>query len=489
MNALASRRSVLLLGAALLGATAAVVAVIGLLASARGAVVDANVFVGSGGPVEANNSPSAGGNPANRDNVVVVSRVDRPGFSAALRWSMDGGRSWRRTSLPLPPGKDRPYAPDAAFAPDGTLYVTYVNLVGRGNTPENLWIVRSRDGGRTLSQPVRVAGELSFQGRVAVDARGMVHVTYLRAAAVGLLSLAPSSRIVATRSSDGGRTFSQPVFLSDRRRLRVGAASPVIDADGDLVVLYEDFKGDVRDFSNQPGPPWPEPFGLVITRSPDGGRTFSRGVEIESNVVPTQRFLAFLPVFPSIAPGPDGSLVVAWADGRNGDEDVFLRRSEDGRAWSAPVRVNDNPLGDGTAQYLPQVGVAPDGRIDAVFLDRRRDPRNVKTDAFVAFSQDDGRSFENVRASSRSFDSRVGPSAASYLEPDLGSRLGLVSFDDVALPVWTDTRLGTQASARQDILSARVKPGRSGTALLLLAGGLLIGGAVCLGLWRGLPRA
>jgi len=487
VSALAPRRAALLL-AALLGAAAAVVAVIGLLASARGAVVEPNVFVGSGGPVEANNSPAAVGNPENPDNVVVVSRVDRPGFSASLKWSRDGGRSWKTTPLPLPPGKDRPYAPDAAFAPDGTLYVTYVNLVGRGNTPENIWIARSRDGGRTLSAPSRVAGELSFQGQVVVDPRGVVHVTYLRAAGVGLLSLAPGSRIVATRSTDGGRSFSEPVALSDRRRLRVGAASPVIDANGDLVVLYEDFKGDVRDFSNQPGPPWPEPFALVITRSPDGGRTFARGVEIESNVVPTERFLAFLPAFPSIAPGPDGSLAVAWADGRNGDQDVFLRRSPDGRAWSAPVRVNDNPSGDGTAQYLPQLAVAPDGRIDALFLDRRRDPRNVKTDAFLA-SSDDGRSFENVRVSSRSFDSRVGPSAASYLEPDLGSRLGLVSFEDVALAVWTDTRLGSQASGRQDIVSTRVEPAGSGAALLVLAGGLLIGGAVCLVLWRRRVRA
>ena len=393
------------------------------------------------------------------------------------------------TPLPLPPGKDRPYAPDAAFAPDGTLYVTYVNLTGRGNTPENLWVARSRDGGRTLSPPVRAAGELSFQARLAVDAQGAVHVTYLRAAAVGFLSLVPPSRVVAIRSTDGGRTFSEPLFVSDGRRLRVGAASPVIDANGDLVVLYKDFKGDVRDFGNLPGPPWPKPFALVISRSDDGGRTFSRGVEIESNVVSTKRFLAFLPEFPSIAPAPDGSLVVAWADGRNGDQDVFLRRSEDGRAWSAPVRVNDNPLRDGTAQYMPQVAVGPDGRIDAVFLDRRRDPRNVQTDAFLAFSRDDGRSFENVRVSSRSFDSRVGPSAASYLEPDLGSRLGLVSWEDVALPVWTDTRLGSQVSGRQDIASARVEPAESGKALLLLAVGLLIGGAVCLGVWRRQARA
>lgn len=41
--------------------------------------------------------------------------------------------------------------------------------------------------------------------------------------------------------------------------------------------------------------------------------------------------------------------------------------------------------------------------------------------------------------------------------PDLGSRLALVSTDERALAVWTDTRAGTQASNEQDLVRALVE--------------------------------
>lgn len=178
------------------------------------------------GLIEAHNSPSLARDPRRPETVVVAHRIDRPGFSASLERSADNGRTWESTALPLPRGLDRPFAPDAAFAPDGTLYVTYVNLAGRGNVPANLWLSRSSDGGRTLSAPVRIAGRLAFQGRVAVDHAGVVHVTWLQAREVGLLALAgPPAPVVAARSDDGGRTFSRPVRVSDPARELVGAAS------------------------------------------------------------------------------------------------------------------------------------------------------------------------------------------------------------------------------------------------------------------------
>ena len=456
------RRAFLLLFALAL-VTAAVLRAVAL--SDTSVAAGRNVAVNPGRQLDANNSPSMAVNPRAPSEVVTTHRVDRPDFSAFVEWSRDGGRSWHQTPLPLPNGLESPFAPDAAFGPDGTLYVSYVNLEGPGNVPDNLWVVRSSDGGRTLSAPVRVAGRLAFQGRVAVAPDGTVFVTWLQAEFVGLFKMPGSSNpVVASRSTDGARTFSAPVQVSDPDRVRVAAASPVVDRDGHLVVLYEDFKGDRRDFEYLEGPPADEPFALVLTSSSDGGTSFSPGVELESGVVPTRRFLVFLPEFPSIAAGPGGSLLVAWADGRNGDEDVFLRRSDDGgRSWSVPARVNDNRVGDGTAQYLPRVAAAPSGRIDVLFLDRRRDRRNVMTDAFLASSGDGGRSFRNVRVSSKSFDSRVGPFIDAPLPIDFGSRLGLVSENRATLAAWTDTRLGSDATGRQDIFAARVAP-RSASA-------------------------
>ena len=440
-----------------LGAAAMVGAAIAFFVG-FGTTVGTNVLVNQPEPIDANNSPTVARNPRHPDNLVVVHRVDRPAFSALLEATVDGGRTWASLPLPLPSGADRPFAPDAAFAPDGTLFVLYANLEGTANTPANLWLARSSDGGRTLSAPVRVAGKLAFQPRLALDRRGTVYLVWLQASTVGQFSLGVEpGPIVASRSDDGGRTFSEPLTVSDRQRQRVGAASPVVDSAGRLEVLYEDFKGDRRDFENLDGPPSREPFALVVTRSNDGARTFSPGVEVEPAVTPTQRFVAFLPPYPSIAAGPSDSLYVAWADDRFGDADVLLRRSPDGGAtWTAPVRVNDNRRGDGTSQDLPRVAVSSSGRVDVLFLDRRRDPANVRADAFLASSRDQGRSFSNLRLSSRSFDSRIG-NGTPHGDADLGSRLGLDSRDGRTFAVWTDTRVGTRDTGRQDIAGATVR--------------------------------
>lgn len=437
-----------------------------VLAASRGgekAVVGPNTLVNQPRIVDANNSPTLARSPTNDQHLALVHRVDQPRYSAQLHWSLDGGVTWRQTPLPLPEGMDRPFAPDAGFGPDGTLFVTYLNLAGPGNVPEGLWVARSPDGGSSLDVPVRVGGRLSFQPRLVVGENGVVYLTWLQASEVGPFRLAGApARVVASRSTDGGRTFSAPVPVSDVHRERVGAATPLAVGNR-LFVLYKDFRDDRRDFENLEGPPWEEPFALVITRSEEGGDGFSSGVEVDAGVVPTRRFLVFLPEFPSLAAAGDGRLYATWTDGRHGGEDVLLRRSADGGAsWSEATRVNDNPRGDHTSQYLSRVSVAAQGRVDVVFLDRRRDPGDNLTDAYLAFSRDRGQTFRNLRLSERSFDARVGPGNGGRWPVDLGSRLGLLSDRRGVVAAWTDTRLGNEATGRQDIVAARVEtPSRS----------------------------
>ena len=57
--------------------------------------------------------------------------------------------------------------------------------------------------------------------------------------------------------------------------------------------------------------------------------------------------------------------------------------------------------------------------------------------------------------SRQAFDSEVGYGNERDL-PDLGSRIGLLSDDDSALAVWSDTRAGNVDTNKQDIGSAHV---------------------------------
>ncbi|CAN5664662.1 hypothetical protein BH20ACT1_BH20ACT1_09570 [soil metagenome] len=68
----------------------------------------------------------------------------------------------------------------------------------------------------------------------------------------------------------------------------------------------------------------------------------------------TKRFLVFLPEHPSLAAGPDDVLYAVWNSGQNDDDDVFLRRSDDGGAtWGDAVRVND------TRQAMARISTCP----------------------------------------------------------------------------------------------------------------------------------
>lgn len=417
------------------------------------------------GDITANNSPTLVQDPTRPDRLAVTNRIDTPGFSCALQVSSDGGSHWSRVPVPIPPGEERKcYAPDAAFGADGTLYVSYVTLRGRGNTPHAVWVVRSQDAGRTLSAPRRVSGPLAFQVRLVTDpARPRrLYLTWLQASSVGLYRFtAPGNPIEATRSDDGGNTWQAPRRVSDPARGRVVAPTPAVGPDGALYVLYLDLRGDRLDYEGAHGgvggPPYSGRFALVLARSRDAGATWQESVA-ENQLVPTQRFIAFLPPFPSLAiDRRSGRIYAAYQDGRLSPSDVYLWSLSPGaQRWQGPTRVNDTPAHDGSSQYLPQIAVAPNGRVDVEYYDRRDDPHDRFNEVSLQSSFDGGRSFSaRIVLTDRAFDSRIGLGSEVGMA-DLGSRLGLVSSSAGALGAWTDTRAGTQASNKQDIGFARV---------------------------------
>jgi hypothetical protein len=483
---------------AILAAVVGLAALVGValaLTSPGSTTLADDVFVNREGAIDVDNSPTVAANPTREGNLVVTYRQDRPGYSGFIAYSFNDGETWEQSILPLPPGitvctaspakEPCPFAPDAVFAPDGTLYVTYVNLVGNGNRPDNLWVSTSTDGGRTLSLPTRVAGTLTFQARLTVDPKGPVYVTWLQASEVGLLRFVdPPPRIVMARSDDKGKTFGAPVPVSDPQRPRVVAPSTVVEPNGQLVVMYEDLKNNRRDYENQPGPAAELPFSLVVTRSTDGGRTFAPGEEFETEILATRRFLPFLPEAPQLAKSNDGKLYATWADGRDGDDDVFLRTSSDsGKTWTPARKVNDNGA-DGTAQFLPKVDVGPGDRVSVLFLDGRNDPAKKELlDAYLATSTDGGKTFQNIRLSTKSFLEEIGPTFGPEYGTDFGTKLGLDHGGGKLYASWTDTSVGTPATGRQDVNSTVVEfPGSGSRGVVLGVLAFLLLAAIIAGL-------
>lgn len=412
--------------------------------------------------LSAHNSPELIRSPVDQANVVVADRIDEPRYSCALNVSFDGGGRWSQTAIPIPPGEQpKCYAPDVAFGADGVLYMSFVTLAGKANSPNAAWLVRSRDGGRTLSNPVKIAplGKNAFTVRLTADPVEPEHLylTWLAASDLGLYRFGtPGNPINAISSTDGGRSWSAPVQVNSPDRQRVVAPSPAVGPNGELYVLYVDLGDDRLDYEGEHkgagGPPYDGTWQLVLGRSTDAGKTWQESV-VDDNVTPTERFIVFTPPYPSLAVDQSsGRLYAGFQDGREGDSDVYVWTLPSGAdSWDGPTRVNDTSTGDGTTQYRPQLSVAPNGRLDVAYYDRRADSKDVLNDVSYQASFNDSKSFsDSIQLSDESFSSRIGSGSDRGLA-DLGSRLGLISSDDRALAVWSDTRAGTVKTSKQDI--------------------------------------
>jgi hypothetical protein len=153
------------------------------------------------------------------------------------------------------------------------------------------------------------------------------------------------NQYLMVKSTDGGDTFSDPVKVAD-----------IFDIN------------------------YPRAGGSGVGRRPD---CTARGQQSGRNVLSNSCFR--VNSFGGPAVGPDGTLYLVWSDNRNGDNvttdtDIFLARSSDGgNTWSAPIRVNNDPVGNKKDQWFPWATVAADGSVVVVFHDRRLDTTSTVT--------------------------------------------------------------------------------------------------------------
>lgn len=445
------------------------------------------------------NSPLILAEPGEPRFVVMANRLDAPDFSCALQVSGDAGRTWLTANpVPdLPKGAEKCYAPEVSFDRRGTLYYLFVGLANPGNRPMGAFLVTSTDRGQTFSRPRRVLGPLNFSVRMAIDRevgeKGRIHLVWIATSSAPTLGgFGPGENPILTAySDDGGKTISEPIQVSDPERRRVVAPNLAVGPDKRVHVAYYDLGRDAVDYQGLEGPPWDDPWTLILSSSIDGGRAFEHVAVDEEIIAPERVMLIFTMPPPALVVGSNGLVCAGWTDGRHGDPDALVRCSSDhGRTWRAVRRLNDDRVGNGASQYLPRLALSSEGRLDAVFFDRRDDSRNVLNRVVLTYSVDGGRSFlPNKRVSKGPSDSRIGqqythPAAAGQYE--IGARLGLLSGVSHALVAWPDSRHWSPPATGQDLFSATVAmPERRGPGLVvrLLGGALAVAGLAGLVTW------
>ena len=132
-----------------------------------------------------------------------------------------------------------------------------------------------------------------------------------------------------------------------------------------------------------------------------------------------------------------------------GSDVMFVRSTDGGHTFSAPRRINDDPINHAKWHWFGTLSVAPNGRIDAVWFDTRSAANNHSSQLFYSYSADGGRTWSRNVAISDLFNPFVGyPNQAK-----IGDYITVVSNNVSANVAYTATFNG-----EEDIYYVRIPP-------------------------------
>ncbi|MBW3579346.1 MAG: glycoside hydrolase [Actinobacteria bacterium] len=391
---------------------------------------------------------------------------------------MNGGRTWYPGGSPmLDPHTDcsgvainGPYA-TLVFDREGVLYVALVandpkfNHLERADRPRHVFLARSSDGGRSFDTsmvyeaPEGVTKDPRTNNQrpmVVVDPSDPTHV-YVSWLQRGVDT---GHKALIAASDDGGRTFAEPVQLSNDEEHGGYQPRPAVGPDGTVHVIFPS-----SGFAD-PRPDEPLVRPLYYSRSVDYGRTFDEVRVIDEG----NAGFSFMRKQLLAADPSTGTLYAVWyghpdprASRPDADADVFVRVSTDGGdTWSERRRINDDRVG--VQQYDPGISIAPNGRVDVAWYDFRNSPvpegegevgnAGGYNDVYYASSSDQGVTWsENVRVSDRIIDRTIGVWSNNIHSH---TNVGMTSTDNAVFVAWQDTRNGNERTQAEDIYFASI---------------------------------
>jgi hypothetical protein len=146
--------------------------------------------------------------------------------------------------------------------------------------------------------------------------------------------------------------------------------------------------------------------------------------------------------------------------GRSTTDVMFVRSTDGGLTFSAPQKINDDPVNPSKWHWFGTFSIAPNGRLDAVWYDTRNAANNTDSQLFYSFSTDAGFTWSANVAASNAFD----PSEGYPNQSKIGDYITIVSDETGGNVAYAATfnfnpNLGQH---EEDVYYVRVFPGGQG---------------------------
>jgi len=355
------------------------------------------VNVGAGGvdiAGDAGNEPSIAVDPTDHDRMAIGWRqfdtIASNFREAGFAYTTDGGLTWTAGEI-----ESGMFRSDPVLAADAQGKFFYSSLTNVGGF--NVRFFPSTDGGKTWG-----ASSFGYGGDkqwFTIDRTGSMGDGHFYQAWSTASNPTPPNTF--NRSVDGGLTFQTPTPIPN---------SPVwgtldVASDGTLYLvgcrgtnstIYVSRSTDARDSGLAP---------TFTSVAIDLGGTIQTGGPNPAGL------LGQLWIGVDRSGGPSDGWIYVLATVRTPTDpmDVMFVRSTDGGAtWSTPVRVNDDPAGNGAWQWFGTMSVAPNGRIDVVWNDSRATGDSSMTALHYAFSTDGGTTWSPNEQVSPVWNSAIG---------------------------------------------------------------------------------
>ncbi len=383
---------------------------------------------------DAGNETSIAVDPINPNRIVIGWRqfdtVSSNFRQAGSGYSLDGGLTWTFPGV-LDPGVFRS-DPVLDFDAEGNFYY---NSFSGGYCD----VYKITDGGNDWGTPVPARGGDKQWMRIdRTDGIGQANNYSFWSSNLS------NCNGGFTRSTDGSNTFEECIFVDNNPVWGTLA----VDAEGSLYITGTSSSGIILAKSTTAK----DPLSLVTWNT-------TTPVNLDGNLNTYQPVnpvglmgQAWVDVDISNGPG-QGNVYVAASVKRYSNNDpgdiMFAKSTDDGTTFQPPIRINTD-LSENAHQWFGTMSVAPNGRIDVIWLDTRDATNGIDSVLYYSFSDDQGETwFENTPISDP-FD----PSIGYPQQNKMGDYFDMVSDNDYAHLAWANTLNGGQ-----DVYYTRISPG------------------------------